>query len=97
MNTVILRLLRRDARTWWYHAKLRREGNVPAARKAERISMRSSLRVLRLVPTEHHHRTRFVAFAPVSATSTMCVSNVHPGEWTAFHLIQGWPCIEPTA
>ena len=40
-------LLDRDARNWWYHAKLRAEGQADEARRRERQSIRENARTLR--------------------------------------------------
>lgn len=98
MNILILTLLRHDARSWWYHAKLRAQSRIPEARIKERETIRHSIAVLRLKPEEHFHRSRYVGFAPgqIPNAQTACVSGVHPGEWAAFHLVHGWMrCFEP--
>ena len=47
MNTRVLRALRADAREWWYHQALRKEGNIAEAQQRERSSIRSAVRSLR--------------------------------------------------
>jgi hypothetical protein len=44
----VARLLRADARQWWYHAQLRRQGNAAEARRREAESVRSSIAHIRL-------------------------------------------------
>lgn len=47
MKTTLLTALRADAQSWWYHQKLRREGNKAEALRRERESVRSNLKVIR--------------------------------------------------
>lgn len=48
----VLRLLREDARMWWYHANLRKWGQVDKAIQLERKSIRSKVAFIR----ENVHR-----------------------------------------
>lgn len=43
----LYRILDEDARRWWYHKELRRQGAVAEARRRERASIRHSLDTLR--------------------------------------------------
>jgi hypothetical protein len=43
----VLRLLRHDARMWWYFQTLRNQGNTQRAIKLERESIRNQVRFLR--------------------------------------------------
>lgn len=47
MKTWILRKLRAEARAWWYHAGLRRHGQIEEAAAREGKSMRSHLDTIR--------------------------------------------------
>ncbi len=47
MNVTLYRLLNNSAKAWWYHAKLRREGDCKEARKRERQSILSDCAALR--------------------------------------------------
>lgn len=40
-------LLNKDAKAWWYHAELRKNGNARKARELERRSIRHSIETLR--------------------------------------------------
>jgi hypothetical protein len=50
----LLRLLRREAKGWWYYRKLREDGQVEKAAGLERESMRSDLRMLRAAAAGGH-------------------------------------------
>lgn len=47
MKTTLLRALRAEARAWWYHADLRRQGNLTEARVRENRSIRDDLKTIR--------------------------------------------------
>lgn len=47
MKTTLLRALRAEARAWWYHADLRRRGNLTEARVRENRSIRDDLKTIR--------------------------------------------------
>ena len=47
MTETLYGILDEQARAWWYHAKLRREGKATEARKRERDSIRGNVRSLR--------------------------------------------------
>jgi hypothetical protein len=47
MKTTLLRALRAEARAWWYHADLRRQGNLTEARVRENRSIREDLKTIR--------------------------------------------------
>jgi len=48
MNTTLYKLLNDDAKSWWYHHRLREQGQVEEARKLEQESILNDLRHLRL-------------------------------------------------
>lgn len=43
----IYSLLNKHTKNWWYHAKLRKEGNIQEARKRERQSIKDDIKTLR--------------------------------------------------
>lgn len=45
--TTVYSLLDGSTRSWWYHAKLRKEGRIAEARKRERQSIRNTVSMLR--------------------------------------------------
>ena len=45
----IYRLLNHEAKIWWYHSQLRKQGRIAEARELERKSIRSSVKTLRLL------------------------------------------------
>lgn len=47
MKTTLLRALREETRAWWYHADLRRQGNLKEALYRERRSIRDNLTTIR--------------------------------------------------
>ena len=47
MRTQLYGILNGDAKAWWYHAKLRRDGNVIEARRRERQSILDKVASLR--------------------------------------------------
>src|ERR1700741_4799598 len=96
----VLRLLRADARAWWYFATLRNQGRVEEARTLERKSIRDQVRWFRenLGRNAVTFRTSCIWFEdrpaqyrPFDLTIereghgySTSASNVHPGEFAAW-------------
>ena len=93
MQTTLLKLLRSDARGWWYHRQLRERGQTAEAIKLEHQSIRSSLRTL--------HHDKVPTFYPANYCiqwergdgtkdgtwgETTSESNCHNGYWIALQL-----------
>lgn len=82
----VLRLLRHDAKNWWYHSDLRKFGNVEKASKLERQSIRNKVKDIRELQdylANIHVRTNTLEFnnAP---SGTMSIGGCHPGFFAAF-------------
>lgn len=95
---IVLRLLRSDAKAWWYYAELRKHGRTQEAAKLERASIRSHVQDIRngVGRKVTFYRTSVIDF-PESETwkpfdlkpslyrsSTSCHSGCHPGFFAAF-------------
>lgn len=88
MEAKVLRLLRYDAKRWWYHQALRKQGQIDKAIKLERQSIRDSVKTIR----ENINREATTHYISViefldkgNGTSyTTCMSNVHPGMFAAW-------------
>lgn len=85
-----LNALRADARNWWWHAELRRQGRHDAAKVLERKSVRDDVRQLRYMMDNgvesYWLQTRCVIFRkdakpdPFGAHPTS-ISGMHNGMW----------------
>ena len=84
----VLKLLRDDARKWWYFQTLRKQGQIDKARKLERESIRENvkeIRELREYLEEIHVRTWSLTFHRQPGTSsTVCIGGCHGGFFAAF-------------
>jgi hypothetical protein len=95
----VLRLLRSDARVWWWHVELRNQGRIAEAIKLERKSIRSHVRFIRenigrrattyrlsVIDFEDRPQPRpFDLSIESGGTSyTACVSSCHPGDFAAW-------------
>ena len=95
----VLRLLRFDARQWWYHQALRTQGRTDEAIKLERASIRNDVKFIRANVGRRieTYRTDVILFPdrPVSRPFdlkpmsdyqgyTTGVSGCHPGAFAAF-------------
>ena len=86
-QATILRLLRADAKSWWYHKQLRERGNIAEAIKREHESMRSTIKLMRRQKVDEiDFRHAIVSFVKLeNATEyTAWISNVHTNELAAW-------------
>lgn len=83
----VLRLLRYDAKRWWYHKTLREQGNIAKATILERASIRDEVRFIRhnIRREATTHRLSVIEFLDRPGDSyTTTVSGCHPGGFTAW-------------
>jgi hypothetical protein len=84
MNTIILKLLRSDAKKWWNNVQLRKWGNHAEATKKERKQIRDAVATLRRIDRPKIYlRGRCV---DCMDTARFMLSGVHRGEWHAILL-----------
>ena len=67
MRSIVLRLLRKEARAWWAHRALREQGQAEEAARRERASVRSGLHIIR----------RALATADAHVAAGRCGTTVH--------------------
>lgn len=79
----VLRLLRYDAKSWWYFKTLREQGRIDEARKLERQSILSNIRFIRenINREAITYRVDTIWFKDKGngVSYTTSLSNVHPG------------------
>lgn len=76
----VLRLLRHDARMWWWHQQLRKQGNIAEAVKLERASIRREVQFIRANIGRHAvtHRASVIEFPNREPRRPFDLSIVHP-------------------
>jgi hypothetical protein len=94
----VLRLLRHDARSWWWFRRLREMGRVDEAIKLERQSIRNDVTFIRenvgrraityrtsVISFEDTPRAKPFDLQPVNGRGhTTCLSGCHPGIFAAW-------------
>lgn len=102
MNITILKMLRADAKAWWYHRQCRERGQIAEARERERRSIRSNVEMIRKVradPDAHvfarHHGTSIYYTAGENSTCSRSSYAMLEKDAAAMVCIMlGTPCID---